>query len=118
MICRGEKIKDPYHVWVSEIMLQQTRVEAVRDYYRRWMEALPNVQALAQTEEETLLKLWQGLGYYNRVRNMQKAARMIMEEYEGSFPERYEEILKLPRHRGVYGGCDRIQLFRRACRSC
>lgn len=90
------KDKDPYHVWVSEIMLQQTRVEAVRDYYRRWMEALPNVQALAQTEEETLLKLWQGLGYYNRVRNMQKAARMIMEEYEGSFPARYEEILKLP----------------------
>ena len=74
------KDKDPYHVWVSEIMLQQTRVEAVRDYYRRWMEALPNVHALAQTEEETLLKLWPGLGYYNRVRNMRKAARMIMEE--------------------------------------
>ena len=66
--------KDPYHIWVSEIMLQQTRVEAVKRYYARFMEELPNVKALAEVEEDKLLKLWEGLGYYNRVRNMQKAA--------------------------------------------
>ena len=66
---------DPYRIWVSEIMLQQTRVEAVKRYYARFMEALPNVNALANVEEDKLLKLWEGLGYYNRVRNMQKAAR-------------------------------------------
>ncbi len=71
--------KDPYHVWVSEIMLQQTRVEAVRDYYLRFMQALPTIEALAEAEEEQLLKLWQGLGYYNRVRNLQKAARQILQ---------------------------------------
>ena len=71
--------KDPYHVWVSEIMLQQTRVEAVRDYYQRFMQALPTIEALAEAEEEQLLKLWQGLGYYNRARNLQKAARQILQ---------------------------------------
>lgn len=90
------KDQDPYHIWVSEIMLQQTRVEAVREYYRRWMEALPTVRDLAESEEETLLKLWQGLGYYNRVRNMQKAAKIIMEEHDGKFPGQYDEIRKLP----------------------
>ena len=74
--------KNPYEIWVSEIMLQQTRVEAVREYYRRWMEALPTVQDLAETDEESLLKLWQGLGYYNRVRNMQKAAKQILEAHD------------------------------------
>ena len=64
----------PYHVWVSEIMLQQTRVAAVLDYYRRFMEALPTVADLAAVEEDRLMKLWQGLGYYNRARNLQKAA--------------------------------------------
>ena len=71
--------KDPYHVWVSEIMLQQTRVEAARDYYLRFMQTLPTIEALAEAEEEQLLKLWQGLGYYNRVRNLQKAARQILQ---------------------------------------
>lgn len=84
-----------YRVWVSEIMLQQTRVEAVKPFYHRFMEALPTVQALAEAEEDKLLKLWEGLGYYNRVRNMQKAARQIMEDYDGRFPETYEEISKL-----------------------
>ncbi len=88
--------RQPYPIWVSEIMLQQTRVEAVREYYRRWMEALPTVQALAETDEESLLKLWQGLGYYNRVRNMQKAARQIMEAHNGEFPRTYADILALP----------------------
>lgn len=85
----------PYRVWVSEIMLQQTRVEAVKPYYQRFMEALPDIQALAECEEERLLKLWEGLGYYNRVRNMQIAAQTVMQEYGGTFPADYEAILKL-----------------------
>ena len=84
-----------YHTWVSEIMLQQTRVEAVKPFYARFLEALPSVQDLAQVEEDRLLKLWEGLGYYNRVRNMQKAAQQIMAEHGGEFPNTYEEILKL-----------------------
>ncbi len=86
----------PYHVWVSEIMLQQTRVAAVLGYYQRWMEALPTVDALAAADEDTLLKLWQGLGYYNRVRNLQKAAKVIVEEYNGVFPSNFEDIITLP----------------------
>ena len=84
-----------YHVWVSEIMLQQTRVEAVKPFYYRFMEALPTIQDLAEAEEDQLLKLWEGLGYYNRVRNMQKAAQQVMEVYDGRFPDTYEEISKL-----------------------
>ena len=84
-----------YRVWVSEIMLQQTRVEAVKPFYHRFMEALPTIRDLAEAEEDKLLKLWEGLGYYNRVRNMQKAAQQIMEDYNGRFPESYEEISKL-----------------------
>ncbi len=86
----------PYHVWVSEIMLQQTRVEAVRGYYDRFLTCLPEVAALAEAKEETLLKLWEGLGYYNRVRNMQKAARILMEQYNGQMPADYERIRALP----------------------
>ncbi len=85
----------PYRVWVSEIMLQQTRVEAVKPYFERFMKALPDIRALAEASEETLLKLWEGLGYYNRVRNLQKAAIQIMEEYGGQMPEEYEELLRL-----------------------
>ena len=87
---------DPYQVWVSEVMLQQTRVAAVLPYYRRWMEALPTVQALAEASEERLMKLWQGLGYYSRARNLQKAARIITSDYGGVFPEQPEALLKLP----------------------
>lgn len=86
----------PYEVWVSEIMLQQTRVEAVKAYYTRFIEALPNVQALADCEEEKLLKLWEGLGYYSRVRNMQKTARIIAREYDGEFPVSLKELTALP----------------------
>ncbi len=86
----------PYHVWVSEIMLQQTRVEAVKPYYDRFMTHLSDIKALAEAEEEQLLKLWEGLGYYNRVRNLNKAARMIMEEYEGEMPDSYEQLQTLP----------------------
>lgn len=86
----------PYRVWVSEIMLQQTRIEAVLPYFDRFMAALPDVAALAGAEEELLLKLWEGLGYYSRVRHMQKAARMVMEEYGGRIPDRVEDLLRLP----------------------
>ncbi len=85
----------PYRVWVSEIMLQQTRVEAVKPYFERFMKSLPDISALAAAGEEQLLKLWEGLGYYNRVRNLQKAAVQIMEEYGGAMPDTYEELLKL-----------------------
>lgn len=86
----------PYHVWVSEIMLQQTRVEAVKGYYSRFLEALPRIEDLARCPQEKLLKLWEGLGYYNRVKNMQKAALEIVEQYDGEIPEDYEKILGLP----------------------
>ena len=85
----------PYRVWVSEIMLQQTRVEAVKPFYQRFMEALPDIQALADCEEEELLKLWEGLGYYNRVRNMQTAACTVIQEYGGKLPDDYQELQKL-----------------------
>ena len=86
----------PYHVWLSEIMLQQTRVAAVLDYYRRFLEAAPDISALAELPEEQLMKLWQGLGYYSRVRNLQRAARVIMEEYRGIFPAEYAAVRALP----------------------
>lgn len=89
------KEPDAYRVWVSEIMLQQTRVEAVKSYYERFLRELPTVKELAEAEEDKLLKLWEGLGYYNRVRNMQKAAQQIMIDYHGVFPDTYEEILSL-----------------------
>lgn len=85
----------PYRVWVSEIMLQQTRVEAVKPYFQRFMTALPDIAALAEAPEDELLKLWEGLGYYNRVRNLQKAAIQIMEDYDGIMPDSYEELLQL-----------------------
>ena len=88
--------RHPYRVWVSEIMLQQTRVEAVKPFFERFIKALPDVKSLAECPEDELLKLWEGLGYYNRVRNMQKAAQTIMEQYDGAFPADYEKLLSLP----------------------
>lgn len=90
--------EDPtaYHVWVSEIMLQQTRVEAVKPYYERFLDVFPDVKTLAEASEEKLLKMWEGLGYYNRVRNLNKAAQVIMNDYAGKIPDTYEELLKLP----------------------
>ncbi len=84
-----------YHVWVSEIMLQQTRVAAVLDYYTRFLEALPTVQDLAECPGDVLMKLWQGLGYYSRARNLQRAARQVMERHGGVFPSSYEDIRAL-----------------------
>ncbi len=86
----------PYYVWLSEIMLQQTRVEAARPYFLRFIETLPDIHALANTDEETLLKLWEGLGYYRRVYNLQKAAKIIFEQYGGKLPASYSELRSLP----------------------
>ena len=88
--------KNPYYIWISEIMLQQTRVEAVKPYFDRFIRALPTAADVAGCEESRLLKLWEGLGYYNRVRNIQKAAVQIMEEYHGNFPRDYDSLKKLP----------------------
>lgn len=88
--------KEPYPVWLSEIMLQQTRVEAVKGYYTRFLTALPTIEALANCPEDTLHKLWEGLGYYSRVRNLKKAAGVILERHGGRFPETYGDILTLP----------------------
>jgi len=86
----------PYHIWISEIMLQQTRMETVIDYYNRFIVVFPNVYDLASAEEEKLLKMWEGLGYYQRARNLQKSAKVIVEQYNGVFPNTYEEIISLP----------------------
>ena len=86
----------PYRGWVSEIMLQQTRVEAVKPFFERFTQALPDVRSLAECPEDKLLKLWEGLGYYNRVRNMQKAAQNMVEFYDGEMPADYEKLLGLP----------------------
>ena len=90
------RTKDPYAIWVSEIMLQQTQVKTVIPYWTRWMRALPDVESLARARPQRLHKLWEGLGYYTRVRNMQKAARVICERHQGRFPENYDHVLDLP----------------------
>ena len=86
----------PYHILLSEIMLQQTRAEVVKGYYTRFLEEIPTLEALARVDEDKLLKLWEGLGYYSRARNLQKAARQIVQELQGRFPSDYNQILKLP----------------------
>lgn len=86
----------PYNVWISEIMLQQTRVAAVKDYFARFVRELPDIEALAGVTEERLLKLWEGLGYYSRAKNLKRAAIVVMEEYGGRLPKKVEELLKLP----------------------
>ena len=88
--------QEPYHVWLSEIMLQQTRVEAVKGYYTRFLKALPTIEALADCDDDTLHKLWEGLGYYSRVRNLKKAAIVIMTEHNGVFPREYAAVRALP----------------------
>lgn len=90
------KTRDPYRVWVSEIMLQQTRVAAVLGYYQRFLSAFPSVEALADAPEEKLMKLWEGLGYYTRARNLQRAAQTVVKVFGGKFPDTYEGLLTLP----------------------
>ena len=87
--------REPYHIWVSEIMLQQTRVEAVKGYYARFLENLPTIADLAEADDELLHKLWEGLGYYSRVRNLKKAAGEIIERHGGIFPDSHKEISAL-----------------------
>ena len=86
----------PYHVWLSEIMLQQTRVEAVREYYALFLDTLPTIEDLAKADEDVCTKLWQGLGYYSRVRNLHKAAVQIVEHHHGNMPDTYDALKKLP----------------------
>lgn len=85
----------PYYVWISEIMLQQTRVEAVKPYFDRFITAIPTIESLATIPESELLKLWEGLGYYNRARNLQKAAQQIIDEYDGTLPADFNQLLSL-----------------------
>ncbi len=86
----------PYHVWLSEIMLQQTRIEAVIPYYERFLQVCPTVRSLAEIEDDRLMKLWEGLGYYSRARNLKKAAVVMVERYDGQLPAHYEALLSLP----------------------
>lgn len=88
--------RQPYHIWISEIMLQQTRVEAVKGYYTRFLNTLPTIESLAECDDDLLHKLWEGLGYYSRVRNLKKAAQVICRQYDGVFPEAYNQVLSLP----------------------
>lgn len=88
--------KEPYHVWLSEIMLQQTRVEAAKGYYARFLAILPTIADLANADDEALHKLWEGLGYYSRVRNLKKAAQVVMDTHGGVFPKTHRDILALP----------------------
>ena len=108
----------PYHVWVSEIMLQQTRMSAALPYYERFMDALPTVSDLAACKQERLYKLWEGLGYYSRARNLQKAAQIIVEQYGGHLPDdsvvlpgRLQRFVKTARHWRIHRGRDRLDLF-------
>ena len=90
------RTRDPYHIWVSEIMCQQTRVEAVKGYYARFLQALPTIETLAQADDEKLMKLWEGLGYYSRARNLKKAAQVVMQMHGGKLPNTVPGLLGLP----------------------
>lgn len=88
--------KNPYTIWISEIMLQQTRIEAVKGYYARFLQEIPDIRTLAEIPEERLLKLWEGLGYYNRAKNLQKAAKIMVDNCQGEMPKTYAELIGLP----------------------
>jgi len=90
------KAYEPYQVWISEIMLQQTQVKTVIPYFDRWMKEFPNIKSVAEAKEDKILKLWEGLGYYSRARNIQKAAKLIVDKHGGKFPSDYDDILALP----------------------
>jgi A/G-specific adenine glycosylase len=90
------RTRDPYAIWVSEIMLQQTQVKTVLPFWERWMRELPTIESVANASSDKIHKLWEGLGYYTRVRNLQKAAQVILEEYRGKFPKKFEDVLALP----------------------
>lgn len=107
--------REPYHVWLSEIMLQQTRVEAARGYYLRFLDAFPTLRDLAAADEARLLKLWEGLGYYSRARNLQKAARVLCDEYGGVFPDTREALEGLPGVGPYTAGAVASICFERPC---
>ncbi len=90
------KTRDPYAIWISEIMLQQTQVKTVMPYWNRWLRELPTIEAAAQAPSAKIHKLWEGLGYYTRVRNLQKAAQVIVDKHGGKFPEQFDDVLALP----------------------
>ena len=90
------KTLDPYAIWISEIMLQQTQVKTVLPYYERWMVQFPTIAALAMADQQTVLKAWEGLGYYARARNLHRAAQQIQNQHGGSFPQDYETVGSLP----------------------
>jgi len=90
------RTRDPYSIWISEIMLQQTQVKSVIPYWQRWIRQLPDVRALARARSDAVLKLWEGLGYYSRARNLHKAARKIVDQDGGRFPEKFDEVIALP----------------------
>lgn len=88
--------RDPYAIWISEIMLQQTQVKTVIPYYQRWLKKFPDVQSLANAEQQPVLKAWEGLGYYARARNLHKAAKQVVEQHQGQFPQQFEQVIALP----------------------
>ena len=88
--------RDPYEVWVSEVMLQQTQVATVIPYFQRWLDRFPTVEALAAASQDEVLKAWEGLGYYSRARNLHKAAQLVVEQYEGQLPPNREALAALP----------------------
>ena len=90
------RTSDPYAIWISEIMCQQTQVKTVIPYWERWMTHFPNIQSLAEAPEQSILKAWEGLGYYSRARNLQRTARIILERHQGRFPTSFDDILALP----------------------
>ena len=90
------RTRDPYAIWVSEIMLQQTQVKTVIPYWKRWMRKLPSIEAVAKARSDKIHKLWEGLGYYTRARNLQKAAKQILEKHNGKFPDIFDDVLALP----------------------
>src|ERR1035437_5347350 len=90
------RTRDPYAIWVSEIMLQQTQVKTVMPYWERWMRELPTIEAAANASPDKIHKLWEGLGYYTRVRNLQRTARQIVEKHNGKFPDNFDDVLALP----------------------
>ncbi len=93
------KTNDPYKIWLSEIILQQTRIDQGLNYYLNFCDNYPDIKSLANASEEQVLKLWQGLGYYSRARNMHSTARIIVDKYDGQFPNNYSDIIKFERNR-------------------
>ena len=96
------KVKDPYKIWLSEIILQQTRINQGLPYYENFIDSFPTIAKLAAAPEKRVLKLWQGLGYYSRARNMHASAKYIVRELSGKFPSTYKELLELKRSRRLY----------------